>query len=107
MEKLEARGLADVRRYAKAEGELVQTVFLLETYHRYCRDFDQLIVDQVKLGPTLAPVKFAGEALRQMRKRGIGAAEAARYFAMFYQLRRAYHFIVRGLIGQKRLLLGR
>jgi DNA-binding NtrC family response regulator len=100
VEKLEARGLADVRRYAGAERELVRTMFLFETYHRCCRDFDQLIIDQVKLGPSSAPVKFAGAALRQMRQRGIGAAEATRYFAIFYQLRRAYHFIVRGLIGR-------
>jgi transcriptional regulator with PAS, ATPase and Fis domain len=35
-----------------------------------------------------------------MRRRGIGAAESTRFFAIFYQLRRAFHFIVRGLIGQ-------
>ena len=46
------------------------------------------------------PVKFAGELLGRMRRRGIGAAESVRFFAIFYQLRRAYYFIVRGLIGQ-------
>lgn len=100
VQKLAAQGLADVRRYAAADRELIQTVYLFETYHQYCRDFDQLILDQVKLGTQSAPVKFAGNALKQMRLRGIGAAESARFFAIFYQLRRAYHFIVRGLIGK-------
>ena len=35
-----------------------------------------------------------------MRGRGIGAAESVRFFSIFYQLRRAFHFIVRGLIGR-------
>jgi len=100
LKKLEARGQADVRQYSGADRDLMQTVFLFEIYHRCCRDFDQLILDQVKLGDTSAPVKFASDALSRMRQRGVGAAESARYFAIFYQLRRAYHFIVRGLIGQ-------
>ena len=100
VEKLAAKGLDDLRCFAGEERELMQTVFLLETYHRYCRDFDQLILDQVKLGTTSVPVKFAGEALEQMRKRSIGSSEAVRFFAIFYQLRRAFHFIVRGLIGR-------
>jgi DNA-binding NtrC family response regulator len=100
LQKLESQGRADVRRYLGADRDLMQTVFLFEIYHQFCRDFDQLILDQVKLGAQSASVKFAGEALAQMRKRGLGAAESARYLAIFYQLRRAYHFIVRGLIGQ-------
>jgi transcriptional regulator with PAS, ATPase and Fis domain len=100
VQKLEAQGLADVRRYAGADRELMQTAFLFETYHQFCRDFDQVILDQVRLGAQSAPVRFAGNALTQMRRRGIGAAESARYFAIFYQLRRAYHFIVRGLVGR-------
>jgi len=98
--KLEEEGLADVRRYASADRELTQTVFLFEIYHQCFRNFDQLILDQVRVGTQSAPVKFAAEALSQMRRRGIGAAEAVRFFAIFYQLRRAFHFIVRGLIGQ-------
>ena len=98
--KLEVEGLADVRKYSGADRELMQTVFLFELFHQYCRAIDQLILDQVKLGAQAAPVTFAGELLGRMRERGIGAAEAVRFFAIFYQLRRAYYFIMRGLIGQ-------
>jgi two-component system, NtrC family, response regulator HydG len=78
----------------------VRTGFLFETYHQFCRHFDQLILDQVKLGVASAPVKFADDMLGRLRKRGIGAEESVRYLAIFYQLRRAFHFIVRGLIGE-------
>jgi DNA-binding NtrC family response regulator len=99
VQDLETRGLADVRKYPAADRDLMQTVFLFELFHVFCRAFDQLILDQVKLGDQPAPVKFAGELLGQMRRRGIGAVESVRFFSFFYQLRRAYHFIVRGLIG--------
>jgi DNA-binding NtrC family response regulator len=99
VEKMESEGLADVRKYSGADHELMQTFFLFELFHVYCRAMDQLILDQVKLGAEPAPVKFAGELLERMRRRGIGAAESARFLSIFYQLRRAYHFIVRGLIG--------
>jgi len=95
----EAAGRAELRRYAAEDRELMQTVFLFEIYHQLYRDFDQLILEQIKLGEPSAPVQFAGEALARMRRRGFDGKEAARFFAIFYQLRRAYHFIVRGLIG--------
>ncbi|MGC3957117.1 MAG: sigma 54-interacting transcriptional regulator [Verrucomicrobiota bacterium] len=98
--KLEADGIADVRRFTAVERELMQTVFLFEIFHQFYQEFDQLIIAQVQAGATSLPVKFASTALSRMRARGIGAEESARFFGIFYQLRRAYHFIVRGLIGQ-------
>jgi DNA-binding NtrC family response regulator len=100
VERLESQGLADVRKYSAADRELMQTVFLFELFHVFCRAIDQLILEQVRLGDQSVPLKFAGELLERMRRRGIGAAESVRFFAIFYQLRRAYYFIVRGLIGQ-------
>src|SRR6266446_2377078 len=97
VERLEREGPADVRRYSGEDRDLMQTVFLFELFHRFCRDLDQLILDQIKLGVQSAPVKFAGEVLERMRRRGFVGAEAIRFFSIFYQLRRAFHFIVRGL----------
>ena len=98
--EFDRKGVADVRRYPARDRELMQTVILFELFHRFHHDFDQLILEQVKAGVQSAPVKFAGEALADMRRRGIGNAESLRFFSIFYQLRRAFHFIVRGLIGR-------
>lgn len=100
VQKLETEGKADLRKYSAADRQLMQTVFLFELYHQYYQQFDQLILEQVRLGAQSAPVKFAGEALAQMRRRGIGAPDAVRFFSIFYQLRRAFYFIVRSLIGE-------
>ncbi len=99
VQRLETQGLADLRKHGGADRDLMQTVVLFEVFHLYCRAIDQLILEQVKVGDQPAPVAFAGEVLERMHRRGIGGTESARFFAIFYQLRRAYHFIVRGLIG--------
>jgi len=98
--KLEKQGLADMRKFSGQDRGLMQTVFLFECFHQFCDDIDRLIAEQLTAGMQSVPVKFAAEILGWMRRRGIGAEESVRFFAVFYQLRRAFHFIVRGLIGQ-------
>lgn len=100
VQKLDARGVGDLRRYGARDRALMRTVFLVELFHLYCRNFDDLILAQVKAGAESVPVKFAGEVLARMVGRGLEPAEAVRFFSIFYQLRRAFHLIVRGLIGQ-------
>ena len=102
--KLEAAGKADLRRYSAKERELMELVILFGIYHQYCPAFDALIAEQVRLGPQSAPVAFAAEALAALTRRGIGQGEAARFFAIFFQLRRAYYFIVHGLVGESRCM---
>jgi DNA-binding NtrC family response regulator len=98
--KLEAGGKADVRRYSAKDRELMELVVLFGVYHQYCPAFDALIAEQVRSGTQSAPVSFAEEALTALIGRGIDQSEAARYFAIFFQLRRAYYFIVHGLVGE-------
>src|SRR5262249_22173439 len=100
VQKLESEGKADLRKYPAADRRLMQTVFLVELYHQYYQQFDELILDQVRLGTQSASVKFAGEVLSQMRRRGISSPDAVRFFSIFYQLRRAFYFIVRSLVGE-------
>ena len=99
VKRLEAAGLADVRRYNSQDRALIQTVFLVELFHAFCHELDNLILAQAKAGAESLPIRFAGEVLARMAGRGISPAESVRFFSIFYQLRRAFHLIVRGLIG--------
>ena len=100
VKKLDSVGALDLKKFSARDRELMQTVFLFELFHRFYHEFDALILEQVKAGAKSLPVPFAAEVLEEMRERGIGEADAPRFFAIFYQLRRAYHFIVRGLVGK-------
>jgi DNA-binding NtrC family response regulator len=98
--KLETQGRADVRQYAAKDRPLMQTVFLFDIFHQFHHALDEFIHEQVRLGAQSAPVPFAKDALALLRRRGVGVTESVRFLSIFYQLRRAYHFIVRGLIGR-------
>jgi transcriptional regulator with AAA-type ATPase domain len=97
--KLEVAGGTDVRQYTEGDRAMLTNALLFDVYHRLISRMDQLILDQIDAGESPVPVKFAGEALALIRRCGFNAAEAVRYFAIFYQIRRAYFFIDRGLIG--------
>jgi len=99
VEPLEKDGRADFRRYAEADRELMRVAFLFEVYHRYRSGFDELVAAQLEAGDRSVPVDFAAETIALLERRGFEHREAVRYFAVFYQLRRAFHFIVRGLVG--------
>jgi len=99
LQHLERDGRADPGRYAPDEAELLKGVLLFDVYYRFADDFDQLILSQCDAGKQSVPVPFAREALEMMCRRGCSEQDALRYFAFFYQLRRAFYFIHNSLVG--------
>lgn len=91
---------ADFRLYAGEDRELMRHVFLFEVYHGLIARLDALIRDQVRAGDTPLPVPFGAEALAGLVRRGFSEEQAARFVGIFFQLRRAFFFIVDGLIGE-------
>lgn len=98
--KLASAGKSDLGQYSGSEREVMRLVFLFEVYHEFIERLDQHIADQVKAGEAPLPVPFAGEALTLLAQRGYSSEAALRYFGIFFQLRRAFYFILRGLIGE-------
>ncbi len=103
--KLDAEGRADFKLYSGKDRELVRTTLLFEIYHRYNDDFDNLVLEQINSGDSPCQVPFAGEALALLKKHGFTSEESLQYFAFFYQIRRAFHFIEMGLAGQSRSMV--
>jgi len=97
--KLEASGQAHLKHYQGEEALVMRNVFLFEIYHGQCDALDGLIAKQLEAGDSSSAVPFAREALSQLAERGFNEADALRFFAIFFQLRRAYHFILDGLTG--------
>ncbi len=96
---LDARGGATLDAIPAAHRDMLRTVFLFDAYHRVCDEFDQLIVTQLAAGHDSCPVPFARASLDLLMRRGFSPDEALRYFAMFFQLRRAFYFINDNLTG--------
>ena len=97
---LAARNMADARLYAGEDGYLMQSAFLFDVFHCFLDPLDRQILDQVKAGDSPCPVSFARDVLATLTGRGFTAPDAQRFLAMFYQVRRAFFFIDRGLVGQ-------
>ncbi len=96
---LEADGFRRVEDFDPADRELMTYAYLFEAFHRFARDFDALIIRQQRRGDEPIAIPFAEAAMASLWQRGFGPQQAAQYFALFYQMRRAFFFIDTGLVG--------
>jgi hypothetical protein len=83
----------------KGDSQLVEFSLLFFLFHTYCDDFDRLIEEQVEAGNSSCRVTFASRALQAFSGFGFTRREALHYFALFFQMRRAYYFI-NGIAGK-------
>src|ERR1051325_8553270 len=101
-DQLHSMHLAGMTNFKHVQGEdrdLLRNACLYEIYYRYLSAFDQLLADQIAAGEKSVPVSFAKKAFQLFGGRGFSPNEARRYFAIFYQIRRAFYFIDHGLVG--------
>lgn len=94
-------GKGDLRGYGSvSDRELVRSGFLFDLFYRYLGEFDELITRQLESKEKPCPVPFANKVLQEMKDRGFAHKESLHYLAFMYQLRRAFFFIFKGLVGQ-------
>jgi sigma-54 specific flagellar transcriptional regulator A len=97
--RLERRGWTAIQHFELADRDLVGLIFLYQVYHRYVAALDGIIQAQRLTADVAVTVPFAEELLAQITRRGFSESQGHHYFAMFYQLRRAFYFIVQTLVG--------
>ncbi len=73
---------------------------LFHVFHRYMIQFDLLIDEQMEQGDDPCRAPFAFQCLEELLGYGFSRTEACRYVGIFYQIRRAYYFISRELVGE-------
>jgi sigma-54 specific flagellar transcriptional regulator A len=93
-------GAAALLRLHEPDRRLVQSAFLYVCYHRHVPPLDELIACELARRPGPAVHRLADSVVHELAGSGIDEAAALRCFGFFYQLRRAYHFIVRSLPGE-------
>ncbi len=97
--KLGKANQASIKPFSGRDRELCSTAYLFQAFHIHTENFDKLIREQIAAGDASCRVPFAGEAVSLMMSRGFPEEEARRYFAFFFQLRRAFYFIRESLAG--------
>jgi len=83
-----------------ADRGLLEPALLYVCYHRYVPQIDALIERQARKGGAPLPVPFADAVIGDLVRSGFTEERAARYFALYFQLRRAFYFLDRSLAGE-------
>ncbi len=97
---LREQGRAELRAWPEEDQAMMRLVFLFDVYQRFHDPLDALVAEQVQAGDVVVQVPFAGDAIGLLCQRGFSKEDAVRYFAICFQIRRAAHFIERGLTGR-------
>ena len=82
------------------ERRMVEPALLYVCYHRHVPQIDALIERQARQGGAPLTVPSGEDAIGDLVRSGFDEQAAARYFALFFQLRRAFYFIHRSLAGE-------
>jgi transcriptional regulator with AAA-type ATPase domain len=88
------------RRLSAEERRLIEPAILYVGYHRCVPELDEHIERQARQGGEPLPTPFADAAIADLVRGGIPEPAAPRYFALYFQLRRAFYFINRSLAGE-------
>jgi len=101
---LGVNGKLDVRDFGERDRALVEDSVLFEAFHRILTPLDAYIGAQERALDASLRVPFARDCLRELVARGISPERARRMLELFYQMRRAFYFISRGLVGDSRCM---
>jgi DNA-binding NtrC family response regulator len=99
IKRLESRNLADINAFDGQDREIIIAVFLFDIFHKFRDDFDRLIKDQIRAQDAAVKVPFAEKAMGVLHEKGFEDKTIPHYFALSYQLRRAFYFISNALVG--------
>src|SRR3954463_16595606 len=92
--------LRELPQLGAADRQLVESALLYVTYHRYVPQLDAHIERQAERGGEPLAAPFGEDAVRELSQMGFAEDRAARFFALSFQLRRAFFFIDRALAGE-------
>jgi len=99
LDRMRGENRLSIRLYEDSDARLLRMAILFDTFHRWVHDYDRLIQEQVAAGEKSIAAPFASDVLDHLVAHKIPHSEAVRLVAIFYQLRRAYFFILSSLIG--------
>lgn len=102
--KIEQDGRCNLKKFSPKDQQMLRAACLFDIFYAFVDQFDQLIQAQIKAGEKTVKAPFAKEALSLFQQRGFTHGESLHFFAMAYQLRRAYYFIDHGLVGRSQCM---
>ncbi|MGF1529050.1 MAG: sigma 54-interacting transcriptional regulator [Candidatus Competibacterales bacterium] len=100
LEGLASRGIRTIAPFEGEERQLLTNAYLFWAFNRTIAPLDELInAELTRPGAPQPAAAVVEPTVKALVERGFGEGVARRYAAFFYQLRRAYYFIDRSLVG--------
>ena len=96
---MEAKQSLRISDYRAEDREVITSVLLYDLLMEFIPQLDATIEKQ-SVTEGLIRCSFAKDLLGRLTQMGYSNAEALKRFAILYQLRRAYYFVDRGLVGR-------
>lgn len=100
MGSLEKRHRTSLESFEERDRPAARTAFLFDTFHRFLEPLDDAIRLQLRSGDDPVPSPFGPAILGRLTGHGFTPDEAARYLAIFFQMRRAFYFIRERITGE-------
>ena len=97
--RLERKGLSKIQHFKEEDAQLMRHAYLNQEYIRFFPDFEKSVQSQTQRRDTVVNVPFADKLITRLLSRGFSEKESIRYFALFYQIMRAFYFISLALVG--------
>ena len=98
--KLKSLLAAGWAAFADEDRRLLEPAFLYVTYHRFVPQIDAHIERQATRQGEPMRVDFGDDLMADLVRAGFAEERAARFFSLFFQLRRAFYFIGESLAGE-------
>ncbi len=101
---LEAKNKGNINLYQGQDKEILSVVYLFDMFYAFREDFDCLIRKQIDKGDEPVLVPFVDDVREFLVSRGFSEQEFYHFFALGFQLRRAFYFISQTLIGSSKCM---
>ncbi|WDP85239.1 MAG: sigma-54-dependent Fis family transcriptional regulator [Desulfobacter sp.] len=99
LDLLKRANRADINAYQDSDREILRVVYLFDIFHKFRENFDNHIKTQLQAKDTPIKVDFVDDAKQIWLDKGFDPDKFYHYFALSFQLRRAFYFISNSLVG--------
>lgn len=100
IQRMTNAGGCNINDYSGEDHQILKNALIFDFFHSFLDHFDRLILEQIHRGDQSLSVDFFDGAYERLKCWGYSDREILHYFALSYQIRRAYYFIDRSLVGR-------
>ena len=97
--RLDNSGFNSVQQFKGEDSRIMMQAYLYQEFIRFAPDFEKLILYQMRQRTKSMTVPFAQKLIARLKSRGFHGEDCVRYFALLYQLHRAFYLISEFLVG--------